>query len=135
MAQALARVPALQTAGVKRLINGPEAFTPDGNFILGETPEVEGFYVGAGFNAFGIARAGGAGRALGEWIGGRARPTGAAPAGTAPADVPSFGRPNWFEGVGAEHRAARERVALFDQTSFAKFLLVGKDAEAALSGT
>ena len=61
------------------------------------------------------------------------RPNWFAPAGAAPADVPSFGRPNWFESVGAEHRAARERVALFDQTSFAKFLLVGKDAEAALS--
>jgi len=68
MEQALARVPALQTAGVRTLINGPEAFTPDGNFILGEAPEVRGFFVGAGFNAFGIASGGGAGRALAEWI-------------------------------------------------------------------
>ncbi|HEY6599756.1 MAG TPA: FAD-binding oxidoreductase, partial [Pseudomonadales bacterium] len=52
MLQALARVPALQTAGIKQLINGPESFTPDGNFILGEAPELRGFYVGAGFNAF-----------------------------------------------------------------------------------
>ncbi len=62
MEQAMARVPALNTAGIKQLINGPESFTPDGNFILGEAPEVRNFYVGAGFNAFGIASAGGAGR-------------------------------------------------------------------------
>ncbi|HEV8261031.1 MAG TPA: FAD-binding oxidoreductase, partial [Burkholderiales bacterium] len=68
MKHALARVPALENAGIKQLINGPESFTPDGNFILGEAPEVRGFYVGAGFNAFGIASAGGAGRALAEWI-------------------------------------------------------------------
>ena len=48
-------------------------------------------------------------------------------------DIYSYGRQNWFDAVGAEHRAARERVAVFDQTSFAKFLLVGRDAEAALS--
>ncbi len=206
MAEALARVPALQTAGIKRFINGPESFTPDGNFILGEAPELRRFYVGAGFNAFGIASAGGAGRALTEWIaGGEApmdlwpvdirrfgqihrdrrwvlartleaygkhyamawpheeyesgrparvsplyerlkaagacfgsklgweRPNWFAPPGTEPRDDYSYGRQNWFEAVGAEHRAARERVALFDQTSFAKFLLLGRDAEAALS--
>ena len=70
MTEALARVPALETAGIKRFINGPESFTPDGNFILGEAPELRQFYVGAGFNAFGIASAGGAGRALAEWIAG-----------------------------------------------------------------
>ncbi|HEX6121291.1 MAG TPA: FAD-binding oxidoreductase, partial [Dongiaceae bacterium] len=48
MEQALARVPALSSAGIKQMINGPESFTPDGNFILGEAPEVENFYVGAG---------------------------------------------------------------------------------------
>jgi sarcosine dehydrogenase len=68
MQHALMRVPALESAGVKQLINGPESFTPDGNFILGAAPEVRGFYVGCGFNAFGIASAGGAGRALAEWI-------------------------------------------------------------------
>src|SRR3546814_5754413 len=62
MGQALARVPALETAGIKQLINGPESFTPDGNFILGEAPELGNFYVGAGFNAFGIASGGGAGK-------------------------------------------------------------------------
>ena len=68
MEQALIRVPSLANAGVKELINGPEAFTPDGSFILGEAPTLKGFYVGAGFNAYGIAAAGGAGRALAEWI-------------------------------------------------------------------
>lgn len=66
--QAFARVPALEEAGVRQLVNGPEAFTPDGAFILGEAPELPGFFVGAGFNAYGIAAAGGAGRALAEWI-------------------------------------------------------------------
>ena len=54
-------------------------------------------------------------------------------AGETQADVYSYGRQNWFAAVGREHRAVRERVAIFDQTSFAKFLLVGRDAEAALS--
>src|SRR4029077_21213261 len=206
MAQALARVPALETAGIKRFINGPESFTPDGNFVLGEAPEVENYFVGAGFNAFGIASAGGAGRALAEWIvageapmdlwpvdirrfgqlhrdrhwvltrtleaygkhytmawpqeeyeSGRPlrvsplyerlkaqgacfgsklgweRPNWFAPAGVEARDVYSYGRQNWFAHVGEEHRAARERVVIFDQTSFAKFLLIGPHAEAALS--
>ena len=205
MTQALARVPALKNAGVKQLINGPESFTPDGNFILGEAPEVRGFYVGAGFNAFGIASAGGAGRALAEWIvGGEPpmdlwpvdirrfarhhrsqtwirqrtheayarhytmawpheeyqsarplrvsplyarlkeqgacfgeklgweRPNWFAPPGVEPADTHTYGRQNWFPHVAAEHRTCREHVALFDQTSFAKFLVMGNDAERAL---
>lgn len=65
--QAIARVPALEKVGVKQMINGPESFTPDGNFILGRAPECENFYVGAGFNAFGIASGGGAGWVLAEW--------------------------------------------------------------------
>ena len=208
MEQALARVPALATAGVKQLLNGPESFTPDGNFILGQAPEVKNIFVGAGFNAFGIASAGGAGMALAEWVVhgeppsdlwpvdirrfGRhhqdidwvrtrtleaygkhytmawpaeeyasGRPLRKSPlyerlksagavfgeklgwerpnwfadlaAGEKPEDIYTYGRPNWFEAVGREHRATRERVALFDQTSFAKFRLVGRDAEAALS--
>ncbi len=68
MTLALSRLPALGEVGIKQLINGPESFTPDGNFILGEAPEVRGFFVGAGFNAFGIAAGGGAGKALAEWI-------------------------------------------------------------------
>jgi 4-methylaminobutanoate oxidase (formaldehyde-forming) len=65
---AAGRVPAMQTAGIKQFINGPESFTPDGNFILGEAPETRGVFVGAGFNAFGIAAGGGAGMALAEWV-------------------------------------------------------------------
>ena len=202
---AMARVPALESAGVKELINGPESFTPDGNFILGPAPGVTGFYVGAGFNAFGIASGGGAGKVLAEWIvGGEApfdvwpvdirrfgsphndiewvrsrtlelygkhytiawpgeehqsgrplrrsplydtlksrgavfgeklgweRPNWFAASGETAKDEYSFTRPNWFEAVAREHRAARERVALFDQTSFAKFQMVGRDAAKAL---
>ena len=206
MAQALARVPGLETAGVKQLLNGPESFTPDGNFILGESPEVDGFYVGAGFNAFGIASAGGAGKALAEWIAageppmdlwpvdirrfgrpsrdvgwtrtrtleayakhytmawpfeemksarptrvsplylrlkddgaafgeklGWERPNWFAPKGVEPKDAYTYGRQNWFPHVGAEHKACREAAVLFDQTSFAKFEMIGRDAEKALS--
>ncbi len=68
MEGAMARVPALATAEVVRLINGPEAFTPDGEFILGAAPEVRGFFVAAGFCAHGIAGAGGVGRVMAEWI-------------------------------------------------------------------
>ena len=206
MELALGRVPALATAGVKQLINGPESFTPDGNWMIGEAPETRGVFVGAGFNAFGIASAGGAGMALAEWVAGGEppfdvwpvdirrfgrghadrdwvrtrtleaygkhyamawpfeeyrsgrplrrsplyerlcqqgacfgeklgweRPNWFAAAGEEPVDRYGYGRQNWFAAVGREHRACRERVALFDQTSFAKFLLVGKDAERALS--
>jgi sarcosine dehydrogenase len=205
-AEALARCPALGNAGIRQLLNGPESFTPDGNFILGEAPEVEGFFVGAGFNAFGIASGGGAGWALAEWVVageppmdlwpvdirrfgsvhrdpawvrrrtlemygkhytivwpheeyesarpaltspiydrleaqgavfgsklGWERPNWFAPPGVEPVDRYSFGRQNWFGPVGEEHRAVRERVGLFDQSSFAKLMITGPDAEAALS--
>jgi 4-methylaminobutanoate oxidase (formaldehyde-forming) len=206
MELALGRVPALATAGVKQLINGPESFTPDGNFILGEAPGLRNFFVGAGFNAFGIASGGGAGKVLAEWVAGGAAPydlwpvdirrfgrnhentdwvrtrtleayarhyTVAYPAeeftsgrplrrsplyttlsaqgavfgeklgwerpnwfaarGELPADQYTYFKPNWFTAVAREHNAARNAVALFDQTSFAKFSLTGRDAEAALS--
>ncbi|WP_435256993.1 GcvT family protein [Thioclava sp. FR2] len=68
MEQAIARVPALETVGVKQMINGAESFTPDGNFILGPSPDCANMYVGAGFNAFGIASGGGAGWVLAEWV-------------------------------------------------------------------
>ncbi len=68
MEQAIARVPALYTVGVKQMINGPESFTPDGNFILGVAPECSNMFVGAGFNAFGIASGGGAGWVLAQWV-------------------------------------------------------------------
>ncbi len=61
------RVPALADAGIRRVINGPEAFTPDNEFCLGET-EVAGLFVAAGFCAHGIAGAGGIGKVMAEWI-------------------------------------------------------------------
>ena len=204
--QAFERMPALGSAGIRQLINGPEAFTPDGTFILGAAPEVTNFYVGAGFNAFGIAAAGGAGKALAEWIVegepsmdlwsvdiarfgahhrdqvfcrertleayshhytmswpheefhvgrpvrksplydrlvaagacfgekmGWERANWFAPADVAPEDVYSYGYQNWFGPVGEEHAATRESVALFDSTSFTKYLVTGPDAETALS--
>ena len=84
---AAGRVPAMQTAGIKEFINGPESFTPDGNFILGEAPEVRGIFVGAGFNAFGIAAGGGAGMALAEWVA-----KGAPPYDLWPVDIRRFGK-------------------------------------------
>ena len=61
------RVPVLEETGISQMINGPEAFTPDGEFILGES-DVRGLFVGAGFCAHGIAGAGGVGKVLAEWI-------------------------------------------------------------------
>jgi 4-methylaminobutanoate oxidase (formaldehyde-forming) len=87
---ALGRVPALETAGVKQLTNGPESFTPDGNFILGEAPELKNFFVGAGFNAYGIAAGGGAGMALAEWVA-KVEP----PFDLWPVDMRRFGRPHF----------------------------------------
>lgn len=208
MEVAVGRVPALESAGIKQLVNGPESFTPDGNFILGEAPELPGFFVGAGFNAYGIAAGGGAGMALAEWVAngappfdlwpvdirrfgaphastrwvrartleayGRhytiawpgeeaevARPLRRSPLyatlqaagacfgeklgwerpnwfadpaqGEEPRDRYSMTRPGWFDAVAREHRAAREAAVLIDQTSFAKFMLEGPDAAAALS--
>jgi 4-methylaminobutanoate oxidase (formaldehyde-forming) len=68
MENALLRIPALNETGIRKFYNGPESFTPDNQFILGEAPELRSFFVGAGFNSVGIASAGGAGRALAEWI-------------------------------------------------------------------
>jgi len=204
--QAIERVPSLADAGIKQMMNGPESFTPDGNFILGEAPERKNVFVGAGFNAFGIAAGGGAGMALAEWVLkgeppfdlwavdicrfgrphadvewvrertleayskhytmawpfeenkscrpcrrsplyetlkaqgacfgeklGWERPNWFAPEGQTAKDEYSFERQNWFAAVGEEHRAVRERVAIFDQSSFAKFRLRGADATRALS--
>jgi glycine cleavage system aminomethyltransferase T/glycine/D-amino acid oxidase-like deaminating enzyme len=67
MEAAVRRVPALESAEVIKLVNGPEAFTPDGEFILGPS-DVRGFWVAAGFCAHGLAGAGGMGRLVAEWI-------------------------------------------------------------------
>ncbi|MBM3546470.1 MAG: FAD-dependent oxidoreductase [Alphaproteobacteria bacterium] len=68
MQNALHRTPCLEKAEVRQLLNGPESFTPDGHFILGEAPGLSGFFVCAGFNSGGIANSGGAGRLTAEWI-------------------------------------------------------------------
>jgi len=65
---AMGRTPCLETAGISRLVNGPEAFTPDGDAIMGPAPELDNCFVAVGFNAFGIAAGGGAGRMMAEWI-------------------------------------------------------------------
>ena len=206
MRGAAERIPALDTAQIQLLLNGPESFTPDGNFVLGEAPGLRGYFIAAGFNSGGIAGAGGAGRALAEWIAGGApamdltaydpkrflprhaepaflvermrelvgihyaiswpnrelvsgrgllrsplherlaargacfgarmgweRANWLAPAGVEPRTEYAFGRQSWHPHAAREHRAAREAVALFDQTSFAKLAVEGPDAQAVLS--
>ena len=66
--KATARLPVLETTGIQTFFNGPESFTPDGRYLLGEAPELKNFFVAAGFNSVGIQSAGGAGMALAEWI-------------------------------------------------------------------
>jgi 4-methylaminobutanoate oxidase (formaldehyde-forming) len=68
MDEAVHRIPVLAETGIRKFYNGPESFTPDNQFLLGRTPELDNCFVGAGFNSVGIASAGGAGRALAEWV-------------------------------------------------------------------
>ncbi|MEL7000629.1 MAG: FAD-binding oxidoreductase, partial [Pseudomonadota bacterium] len=68
MTNALHRLPVLEQAEVKMLLNGPESFTPDGSFVLGEAPMVPGLYLGCGMNSVGVATGGGAGMALARTI-------------------------------------------------------------------
>ena len=68
LAAGLHRLPSLRGVDLPKFVNGPESFTPDNNFLLGETPEVGGLFVCGGFNSVGIASAGGAGKYLAEWI-------------------------------------------------------------------
>ena len=205
MDSALHRLPVLADTGIRKFYNGPESFTPDNQFILGEAPELRGFFVGAGFNSVGIASAGGAGLALAQWIiegqpdgdlttvdirrfaafngnsrwlrdrvgevlglhyaiawpnreletarpfrrspahellreanacfgskMGWERPNFFAPLGKSPLIEYSWGKQNWQPWSSAEQTATRQRVAVFDQTSFSKYLVSGEDAEAAL---
>lgn len=202
------RIPALATSGFAKFVNGPESFTPDNQFLLGETAELRQLFVACGFNSVGIASAGGAGKYLAEWIlegrpsldlssvdvrrfgpwannraylrarvvevlglhyqmawpnrefdtarnvrrsplhdrlaslgacfgskGGWERPNWFARPG--PPDSPfathphvryAWGRQNWFPNHAAEHHAARQSVALFDQSSFGKLALEGPHA-------
>ena len=71
---AMNRLPILESVGLETFFNGPESFTPDDNFHLGECPELKNFYVAAGFNSIGIQAAGGAGKYLAEWIAGNEPP-------------------------------------------------------------
>jgi len=65
---AIKRIPALELAGIRKFFCGPESFTPDTNYLIGETPEIKNFFVCCGFNSIGLASSGGAGRATAEWI-------------------------------------------------------------------
>lgn len=64
----VARMPMLETAGIHTFFNGPESFTPDDRYYLGEAPELAGYWVAAGYNSIGIVSSGGAGMALAQWI-------------------------------------------------------------------
>ncbi|MCH1475737.1 MAG: FAD-dependent oxidoreductase [Alphaproteobacteria bacterium] len=66
--RAVERLPVLAEAGIQTFFNGPESFTPDDRYILGEAPELQNFFVAAGFNSVGIQSAGGAGMVLAEWM-------------------------------------------------------------------
>ena len=199
--KALERVPMLAQVGWRSFFCGPESFTPDDQFHIGEAPELKGFYVACGLNSVGIQTSGGLGRALADWMhtgkapmdlwgndirrmfpfqstqhyiqnrvtetlgllydnhypykqmqtarnlrlsplhqrltehnacfgeaAGWERANWFAPEGVPPEYQYSFGKQNWFEYSAAEHRAARENVALFDQSSFSKYLVQGRDA-------
>jgi len=66
--RAVERFPVMETAGIQTFFNGPESFTPDDRYILGEAPELGNFFVAAGFNSVGIQSAGGAGMVLADWM-------------------------------------------------------------------
>ena len=203
---AMKRFPALERAGIQKFFCGPESFTPDVRYHLGEAPELKNCFVAAGLNSIGLQSAGGVGKVTAEWIRdgrppvdlwevdvrrnmpfqrsqrylqsrvgeslgllyathypyrqyetargvrkaaihdrlraagachgeayGWERPNWYAPDGVEPVYDYSYGRQNWFDHSAAEHRAVREGVALFDQSSFAKFRFEGRDAMAVLN--
>jgi glycine cleavage system aminomethyltransferase T/glycine/D-amino acid oxidase-like deaminating enzyme len=202
---AMIRVPMLGDVGWRSFFCGPESFTPDDQFHVGESPEVRGYFVAAGLNSVGIQSSGGLGKACAEWmhygyspldlwgndirrmypfmgtqafaaeraeeslgmlyekhypfrqfetgrnvrmspihhrltenracfgqVAGWERPNWFAPEGVKPEYEYSFGRQNWFEYSAQEHAAARNSVALFDQSSFSKYLVQGRDAVSVL---
>jgi glycine cleavage system T protein len=201
LVDAMRRVPALENAGIQKFFCGPESFTPDVRYHLGESAELKGCFVAAGLNSIGLQSAGGIGKVMAEWIRdglppadlwsvdvrrnlpfqinrkylrervseslgllyathypfkqyetargvrrsaihdrvaaagachgeafGWERPNWYGEPGTTPKYEYSFGRQNWFENCAAECKAVREAVGLFDQSSFAKFRLEGRDA-------
>lgn len=203
---AMKRFPALERAGIQKFFCGPESFTPDVRYHLGEAPELKNCFVAAGLNSIGLQSAGGVGKVTAEWIRdgrppvdlwevdvrrnmpfqrsqrylqsrvgeslgllyathypyrqyetargvrkaaihdrlraagachgeayGWERPNWYAPDGVEPVYDYSYGRQNWFDHSAAEHRAVREGVALFDQSSFAKFRFEGRDTMAVLN--
>jgi heterotetrameric sarcosine oxidase gamma subunit len=204
--RAIERVPVLAQTGVKLLFCGPESFTADHNYLMGEAPNLKGFFVAVGFNSLGILSGGGVGLVMAHWIvhghapmdvwsvnvrrthawqnnpryladrvveslgigyqdhwpfrqwtsargvktsplhervaaagacfgesAGWERPNWYAHPGQLPQYEYGWGRQNWFENCAGEHRAVREAVGLFEQTSFAKILVQGRDAERALN--
>lgn len=72
--RAFGRLPSLRETPLRQIFCGPESFTPDDQFLLGETPEIDGLFVAAGFNSIGIQAAGGVGWVLADWILDGARP-------------------------------------------------------------
>ncbi len=199
--KAMKRVPCLFDTGIKLLFCGPESFTPDHNYLMGEAPNLQNLFVAAGFNSLGILSGGGVGQVMSEWIvnghppmdvwsvnlrrthrwqdndaylwdrtreslgigyqdhwpfrqwttarnvkkgilhdrlaaagacfgesAGWERPNWYANPGQKPEYEYQWGRQNWFENNAAEHRAVREQVGLFEQSSFAKLLVQGSDA-------
>ena len=203
---AVNRVPLLETAGIALFFNGPESFTPDDRYYLGEAPEVKDLYVAAGFNSIGIQSSGGAGLVLSKWIknghppmdmngvdirrihpfqsvreyvhdrtveslgllyamhwpyrqaetargtrrsplyqhlkdlgavygevNGWERPNWYARDGVKPQYEYSYGRQNWWPCAEAEAKALMHDCVFFDQSSFAKYMVQGKDACAVLN--
>ena len=66
--KAIKRLPYMETAGIHTFFNGPESFTADDRYLLGEAPELKNFFVAAGFNSVGIQSAGGVGKVLADWM-------------------------------------------------------------------
>lgn len=201
LAAAIGRVPILGETGIALFFNGPESFTPDDRYYIGEAPEVRDLFVATGFNSVGIAASGGVGKVVAQWVvdrkppmdlcdvdirrampfqsnrrylhdrtvetlgllyamhwpyyqyrsargarrsplhdrlvadgacmgeaAGWERPNWFAAPGTKPEYEYSYGRQNWFDACREECHAVRDAVALFDQMSFAKFLVQGPDA-------
>jgi 4-methylaminobutanoate oxidase (formaldehyde-forming) len=206
LSAAVRRVPVLADAGIQLFFNGPESFTPDDRYYIGETPEVRDLFVATGFNSVGIAASGGVGKVVAQWIldrhppvdladvdirralpfqsnrrylhdrtietlgllyamhwphyqyatargarrtplhdrlieagacmgetAGWERPMWYGAPGSRPSYEYSYGRQNWFDACRAECLAVRDRVVVFDQTSFAKLLVQGPDACAILN--